>query len=147
MQKIENENQLNNLLEQFKTVTAPLEIVHFMQEKKLNKDKIENLIKNVRQLFGFRIDKRLTNIKLSSHYGKKHIGLLLQHLTELKWKVYDATIKKDKQLNQDLKSHYNFKQSSILYQINNQEGFLSSKSEEILHIAAVLCEEITELLS
>lgn len=141
------ETQLQELFEAQKSIANPLEIVYLVQQKKLSKEKAELLTQQMDQLFGFRIIKRLPNLKIASYYGKKHIGLLLQNINGFKQELYDLILKDYKKFEKDPNSFFSIKTDSLLHKINTQEGFLAKNSEELLHIAAVLNEEIKELLN
>ena len=84
---------LLNLLENQKKIDFPLEKITLIEEKKLSQEKIEEIFIKVYHFFGLYIGERLTRIKVSSNYGRQHIGILLQHINNLKWKIYQKVFK------------------------------------------------------
>ena len=146
-QKTGDTEILKNLFADFEKIENPLETVFLMHNQKLNKKDAENLSQEISRLLALVMGKRLVSIKLASNYGKQHVGLLLQNLNSLKWDVYNLILKDYKKFANSSDDFFKFKAGGILEKIHSTDDFLVKNSKETVHLAAILIEEIKELLT
>ena len=142
-----NQQNLLTLLEIQKSTENPLEKIYLMDEQKLTKKSAEEIFEQVYKLLGLSISTRLTKMKIDSSYGKQHIGLLLQNINSLKWKIYQKIFKNTKKFLENPQIFFKFSKNSLLEKIVQSEDFLTKNKNATLHLAAVLTQELEELVA
>ncbi len=143
---IVSQAELLQLLKTQQTSINPLEKIYLVDEQKLTKQLVEEIFQKTYRIFGLSIGDRLIKMKVVSSYGKQHVGLLLQNINSLKWKIYKQILKKYQKFLASPQEFFDFPANSLLQKIQLQEDFFTKNARETLHVAAVLIEEINNFL-